>query len=354
MIDPACIGVYLLSKIIKLFLLMIKPGTKNLITDVEGIKVGNAFDEKAMTGVTAIIPDKAAIGGVDVRGGGPGTRETEVLRPDCLVDHVDGIVLSGGSVFGLDAASGAVGALAAKGQGFEIHGFTLPIVPSAILFDLINGGDKNWGDNPPYRELGKQAVDNISDNFELGNVGAGYGAAAGTLKGGLGSASAVTEDGIQVGALIAVNPVGSVVIPGSKSFWAWEFEQDGEFGNIGAPELKGNLSLEAINSGRLGANTTLGVVATNVTLTKSQAQRVAIMAQDGYARAIRPVHTPMDGDTIFALSTEKKNLDQPEPLALARIGAIAADCVARAIARAVYHADSLGNLPSYRSHYKIT
>lgn len=333
---------------------MIKPGDKNLITDVDGIKVGNAFDANVMTGVTAVLPDEPAVGAVDVRGGGPGTRETEVLKPDCLVDRVDGIVLSGGSVFGLEAASGAVSALAREGRGFEVHGLHVPIVPSAILFDLINGGNKDWGDMPPYRDLGRDAVEKAQKDFELGNIGAGYGAAAGILKGGLGSASTVTDDGIQIGALVAVNPVGSVIVPGSHNFWAWELEQDNEFGGLGAPVFEGNLSLEAINSGRLGANTTLGVVATNVALTKAQAQRVAIMAHDGYARAIRPVHTPLDGDTIFALSTEKKSLDQPEPLALARIGAIAADCVARAIARAVYYADSLGTLPSYRSHFEIT
>jgi len=333
---------------------MIRPGAKNLITDVEGIKVGNAHDEEVFTGVTAILPDQPAVGGVDVRGGGPGTRETEVLRPDCLVERVDAIVLSGGSVYGLEAASGAVSTLAAQGRGFETKNIRVPIVPSAILFDLVNGGDKNWGHMPPYRQLGTDAVNAASDDFALGNIGAGYGATAGLLKGGLGSCSTITDDGIQVGALIAVNPVGSTVVPGTHNFWAWEFEQNKEFGGFGAPELKEDLPLEAISSGRLGENTTLGVVATNVSLTKSQAQRVAIMAQDGYARAIRPVHTPMDGDTIFALSTEKKDLDQPEPLALARIGAIAADCVARAVARAVYYADSLGGIPSYRSTFNKT
>ncbi|MFT6556240.1 P1 family peptidase [Sneathiella sp.] len=331
---------------------MIKPGEKNLITDVDGISVGNAHDDTAWSGVTAIVPDVPAVAGVDVRGGGPGTRETEVLRPDCLVDRVDSIVLSGGSVFGLEAASGAVAELAAQGKGFEVRGFNVPIVPSAILFDLVNGGDKSWGEFPPYRDLGRKAVQNISRDFSLGNQGAGFGAMAGVIKGGLGSCSAISEDGVQVGALIAVNPVGSTLVPDTNCFWAWEFEQDEEFGGAGAPVLGGNLSLEAIESGRLGENTTLGVVATNVSLTKSQAQRVAMMAQDGYARAIRPVHTPLDGDTIFALSTEKRKLDQPEPLAVARIGAIAADCVARAVARAVYHADSLGSLPSYRSLFE--
>lgn len=333
--------------------MMIKPGPKNLITDVDGIKIGNAHDAVSLTGVTAILPDSAAVAGVDVRGGGPGTRETEVLRPDCLVERIDAVILSGGSTFGLDAASGAVSALAAMKRGFAIKGMNIPIVPAAILFDLVNGGDKDWGERPPYWELGKKAIKTVSDQFDLGNVGAGYGAAAGILKGGLGSCSAVSDDGIQVGAIIAVNPVGSVIVPKSHNFWAWALEQDGEFGGFGAPDLQGNISLDAITSGRLGENTTLGVVATNVALTKAQAQRVAIMAHDGYARAIRPVHTPMDGDTIFTLSTERRELDQPEPLGLARIGAIAADCVARAVARAVYHADSLGDLPGYRSYYKM-
>ena len=330
---------------------MVTPGQKNLITDVDGIQVGHAIDVDAFTGVTAIIPEQAAIGGVDVRGGGPGTRETEVLRPDCMVQRVDGIVLSGGSVYGLEAAAGAVMALAENGIGYETKGIRVPIVPSAILFDLVNGGNKNWGKMPPYREMGYEAANNLSDTFGLGNVGAGYGATAGRIKGGLGSASAVSEDGLQVGALIAVNPVGSVTVPGTHNFWAWEFEQDGEFGGFGAPKLDGNIPMESLPDSRLIENTTLGVVATNMTLTKSQAQRVAIMAQDGYARAIRPVHTPFDGDTIFALSTEKKAMDMPEPLAIARIGAIAADCVARAVARAVYHAESLGSLPSYRAHF---
>ena len=326
----------------------INPGPKNLITDVDGIKVGNSHDKTAMSGVTAIVPDTAAVAAVDVRGGGPGTRETEVLRPDCLVERIDGVVLSGGSVFGLEAASGAVSALSAQERGFAIHGFNIPIVPSAILFDMINGGDKNWGDMPPYRDLGKQAVHDASADFLLGNVGAGYGANAGMIKGGLGSCSAVTDDGIQIGAVIAVNPVGSVVVPETHNFWAWELEQNNEFGGYGAPEIIGDLSLDGLDGSRLGANTTIGVVATNVAMTKSQLQRVAIMAQDGYARAIRPVHTPFDGDTIFAMSTEKKEMDKPEPLALAKIGAIAADCVARAVARAVYHADSLGKFASYR------
>lgn len=329
--------------------IMIKPGAKNLITDVDGIKIGNAEDKQVMTGVTAIIPDSAAVGGVDVRGGGPGTRETEALNPDCLVERVDAVVLSGGSVYGLEAAAGAVMALAKKGRGFEAKGIHVPIVPSAILFDLANSGNKNWGDMPPYRKLGIEATENAQDDFSLGNIGAGYGAAAGKLKGGLGSASLISEAGVQVGAIFAVNPVGSVVIPGTRHFWAWPFEQNAEFGGLGAPEINGDLPLDIPAESRLAENTTIGVVATNIALTKSEAKRVAIMAHDGLARAIRPVHTPFDGDSIFALSTEKVELSGSRPLGVAKIGAMAADCVARSIARAVYNARSLGGLPGYMS-----
>lgn len=328
---------------------MNKPGTKNLITDVDGVKIGNAEDARAMTGVTAIIPDTPAVAGVDVRGGGPGTRETEALNPDCLVERVEGIVLSGGSVFGLEAAAGAVMALAKQGRGFDVRGIRVPIVPSAILFDLANAGSKDWGDMPPYRQLGMEAVENVTDDFPLGNIGAGYGAAAGKMKGGLGSASLISEDGVQVGAIFAVNPVGSVVMPGTRHFWAWPFEQKSEFGGMGSPDLAGDISLDMPTESRLVENTTIGVVATNIALTKSEAKRVAIMAHDGLARAIRPVHTPFDGDSIFAISTEKEELSGPRPFGVAKIGTMAADCVARSIARAVYNARSLGGLPGYMS-----
>lgn len=328
---------------------MNKPGTKNLITDVDGIKIGNAEDEDVMTGVTAIVPDNAAVAGVDVRGGGPGTRETEALSPDCLVERVDAVVLSGGSVYGLEAAAGAVMALAKLGRGFQMKVIRVPIVPSAVLFDLANAGNKGWGDMPPYRQLGMAAVETAGDDFALGNIGAGYGAAAGRIKGGLGSASLISADGVQVGAVFAVNPVGSVVIPGTRHFWAWPFEQDGEYGGFGPPEFKGDMPLDIPPESRLAENTTIGVVATNVTLTKSEAKRIAIMAHDGLARAIRPVHTPFDGDSIFAISTEKKELSEPRPFGVAKIGAMAADCVARSVARAVYNARSLGGVPGFMS-----
>src|SRR5690606_26411534 len=328
---------------------MMKPGARNLITDVDGKKIGNSEDLGAMTGVTAVVPEAPAVAAVDVRGGGPGTRETEALSPECLVERIDAIVLSGGSVYGLEAASGATIALARQGRGFEARGIRVPIVPSAILFDLANAGNKDWGDMPPYRQLGIEAVQNAREDFPLGNTGAGYGAAAGKLKGGLGSASLISEDGIQVGAVVAVNPVGSVLIPGTRHFWAWPLEQQGEFGGFGAPDLQGAVPLDMPAESRLAENTTLGVVATNVALTKSEAKRIAIMAHDGFARAIRPVHTPFDGDSIFALSTEKKEVSGPRPYAIAKIGAMAADCVARSVARAVYNAKSLGGVPGFMS-----
>lgn len=330
---------------------MIKTGPKNLITDVDGIKIGNAEDQQVVTGVTAVIPDNPAVAGVDVRGGGPGTRETDALRADAVVEHVTGIVLSGGSVFGLEAASGAVMALAKQNRGFIHRGICVPIVPSAILFDLANGGDKDWQEAPPYRDLGILATETASETFSLGNSGAGYGATANVLKGGLGSASVITEDGLQIGVIVAANPVGSVVIPGTPNFWAWPFETGAEFGGLGAPQEVPEMALNLPEAPALAENTTIGVVATNAALSKAEATRLAVMAQDGFARAIRPVHTPFDGDTIFTLSTEQVDLPEPRPLNLARIGALAADCMARAVARGIYHADSISGYPGYQSEF---
>jgi L-aminopeptidase/D-esterase-like protein len=327
---------------------MARPGPLNLITDVDGLKVGNAEDHRALSGVTVVLPDSRAVCAVDVRGGGPGTRETDALDPSCLVDAVDAVVLSGGSAFGLDAASGVLSWLAMEGRGFEIAGAVVPIVPSAILFDLLNGGDKNWGETPPYRALGITAARNAGRDFKLGNAGAGMGGMAGDMKGGLGSASAVADDGLQVGALVAVNCVGSGVIPGTHTLWAWPYEQAGEMGGQTPPVLDGDLPMAETLPGLPGEHTTLGVVATNGRLTKGQAQRVAIMAHDGYARAIRPIHTPFDGDSIFALSLAGWGPAEVDPVLLARIGSLAADCMARAIGRALWHAESLGLFVSYR------
>jgi L-aminopeptidase/D-esterase-like protein len=327
---------------------MIQPGARNLITDVDGVLVGNADDEALRSGVTVILPEAPATAAVDVRGGAPGTREIDSLDPTCLVDGVDAVCLSGGSAFGLDSATGVMAWLKAQGRGFAVGPARIPIVPGAILFDLLNGGDKEWGEETPYRALGLEACEAAGREFRLGNAGAGLGAKAGRFKGGLGSVSAVAEDGVQVGALMAVNCFGSVTVPGSPSFWAWTLEQGGELGGQPAPRPGPGLDLDYAFEALLGASTTIGVVATNVSLDKAQALRVAIMAQDGIARAVRPVHTPFDGDTVFVLSTAQHPLAEPVPASLGRLGLMAADCVARATARGVYAAEPLGDLPGYR------
>lgn len=324
-----------------------KPGPRNLITDVDGIRVGNAQDDAARTGVTVVLPDERTMAGVDVRGAAPGTRETDLLNPSCRMDGVDAICLSGGSAFGLAAADGVAQWLHARGRGFPVAGWHVPIVPAAIIFDLTSG-DKNWGDTPPYRALAAAACDDADTVFSLGNCGAGLGAHAGRLKGGLGSVSMVAEDGLQVGALVVANPVGAVTMPGSGTFWAWALEQEGELGHQRPPRRSDSADQALPSDSRLGANTTLAVVATNARLDKAQAQRVAMMAHDGMARAIRPVHTPFDGDTIFALSTGRIGERVADAMTVARVGAMAADCVARATARGVFAAESLGDSPGYR------
>jgi L-aminopeptidase/D-esterase-like protein len=328
----------------------VEPGPRNLITDVAGIRIGNAEDPRVRTGVTVVLPERPAVAAVDVRGGAPGTRETDALDPTCLVETVDAVVLSGGSAFGLEAASAAMAWLAARGVGFPVGEARIPIVPAAILFDLLNGGDKSWGEQPPYAALGRAACAAAGIAPRLGNAGAGYGAKAGSLKGGLGSASAVTSDGLAVGALVAVNCHGETVMPGETCFWAWPFERRDELGRQTLPRraLPADDGLAMPAGPGLGGNTTIGVVATNAVLTRAEARRVAIMAQDGYARAIRPVHTPFDGDTIFVLATGDHALAAPRAAAVARLGAIAADCVARAVARGVYEAETLGALMAYR------
>ncbi|HWA46585.1 MAG TPA: P1 family peptidase [Hypericibacter adhaerens] len=321
----------------------IRPGPRNLITDIGGLKVGQAHDARVRTGVTVVLPDRPAVCACDVRGGGPGTRETDLLAADTLVEAVDALVLSGGSVYGLGAADGVVAALGAAGRGYSVGegAKPAPIVPAAILFDLANSGDKNWGDRPPYGELGRQALAAADRAFELGVAGAGYGAKAGTLKGGIGSTSLVDDSGIAVGALVAVNAVGSVVMPGSDAFWAWPFEIDGEFGGA-RPDPRRPMAPDdwgaAKASPALRQNTTIAVVATNVALTPAQARRLAIMAQDGLSRAIRPVHTLFDGDVVFALSTGARPLAEPWALTLSVLGERAANCLARAVARGVFAA----------------
>jgi len=322
-----------------------RPGALNLITDVPGLKVGQAHDPNVRTGVTVVVPDQRATAACDVRGGGPGTRETDLLEAHVLVDAVDAICLSGGSVYGLGAGDGVASALGALGRGYPMGtGIKpAPIVPGAILFDLANGGDKDWGEDPPYAALGKRALKAADSRFDLGAVGAGFGALGGALKGGIGSASLVEEDGVAVGALAAVNAMGSAVMPGSKAFWAWPYELDGEFGDV-RPDPALTIAPDdwglAKRNPALRQNTTIAVVATNVILTPGQAKRLAIMAQDGLARALRPVHALYDGDVVFALSTGQTPLADPWAYSLTLLGERAANCLARAVARGVYEATS--------------
>ncbi|MBI1685476.1 P1 family peptidase [Caulobacter hibisci] len=331
---------------------MPRPGPRNLITDVAGLSVGHAQDEAVRSGVTALLCPQAWTAGVDVRGGGPGTREIDVLRPENTFSKAHAICLSGGSVFGLGAADGVVAALSAAGHGIRRAPNlpAIPIVPGAVLHDLGNGGDKDWGLDPPYRWLGIEAAAAAGEDFALGSVGAGVGAMAGLAKGGIGSASLDLGEGLVVGALAAVNPVGSVRMADGETFWAWPWEIDGEFGGrrpvpdapLEAEPIPDDSKLAAIGRLTPGANTTLAVVAVTADLTTAECTRLAMMAQDGLARAIRPVHTPFDGDVVFALASAAQSLGEgpARAVALARLGSAAADTLARAIARGVFAAQS--------------
>lgn len=326
---------------------------RNLITDVTGVRVGNAQDMTLGSGVTAIMFDAAVTGSVDIRGGGPGTRETALLDPAQTVEGIDAIVLSGGSAFGLDAASGVQAWLREQGRGFRIREAVVPIVPAAILFDLLAAGDKDWGRFPPYRDLGYAAAQAAGADFALGTAGAGTGATTVNLKGGLGSASARTKSGITVGAIAAANAAGSMTIGNGPHFWAAPFEQNGEFGGRGLPSPLPADALAFRSKGAPGGNTTLAVVATDAKLTKAQANRLAVMAQDGMARAIYPVHTPLDGDVVFTAATGRVAL--PDPIySLSELGMVAANVLARAIARGVYEATALpfpGSVPSWKDRF---
>ena len=318
-----------------------KPGPLNLITDVAGLAVGNVSDLKLKSGVTVLVCDDANTASVHVMGGAPGTRETDLLEPHNMVQGVDAIVLSGGSAFGLDAASGVQAALRDMGRGFAVGPIRVPIVPAAILFDLTNGGNKAWGRYPPYREMGFEATKAAARIFEIGTAGAGTGAKTAGFKGGLGSASTMLPNGTTVGALVAVNALGSVTIGETPNFWATPFELEAEFGGLGMPhpfpidarEIRTKLSQPAVP----GSNTTIGIIATDAVLTKAECKRLAVAAHDGYARAIWPSHTPLDGDLIFTVATGKSG----QTLDLAGFNdlcALAASTMARAVARGVYSA----------------
>jgi L-aminopeptidase/D-esterase-like protein len=326
---------------------------RNLITDVAGLKVGHAADATLASGVTAIVFDRPAVAAVDVRGGAPGTRETDLLDAHRTVERIDAVALSGGSAFGLDAPSGVQAWLREKGRGFAIGNVTIPIVCGAVLFDMTNGGDKKWGRFPPYRDLGYAAAAAADVEFALGTAGAGYGATTVNLKGGLGSASATTRDGYMVGAIVAVNACGSVTVGAGKQFWAAPFELNAEFGGHGFPATIPPDALIPRAKGQPGENTTIAVVATDAALTRAQAKQLAVMAQDGFARAIYPAHTPLDGDTLFAAATGVKPLRDPA-FSVSDIGSTAANVLARAIARGVYEARALpfsGARPSWRDRF---
>ncbi|HLQ19708.1 MAG TPA: P1 family peptidase, partial [Tabrizicola sp.] len=326
-----------------------RPGPRNLITDVPGLRVGNAHDPQLKSGTTVLTAEQPFVAAVHVMGGSPGTRETDLLAPDRMVQEVDAIFLSGGSAFGLDAGQGVMQGLREAGRGFAVGPIRVPIVPGAIVFDLLNGGDKEWTESP-YPSLGRQAFDAAAQDFALGTAGAGYGAMTGILKGGLGSASCVLPSGLTVGALVVVNALGQATVGETPHFWAAPWEEGTEFGGLGpAPMVPQDAPLPRK---RLGEATTIAIVATDATLTKAQAHRMAVAAHDGMARALVPSHTPLDGDLIFSVATGAKPLTDPvaDPF---QLGHAAATCLARAIARAVYLARSepLDLQPSWHSRF---
>ncbi len=328
-----------------------KPGATNSILDIAGLRVGNAQNETLKSGVTALISDVENVTSVHVMGGAPGTRESDLLQPENTVQSVDALVLSGGSAFGLDAASGVQSVLRDQGRGFQVGDQRIPIVPCAILFDLINGGNKDWDDRSPYFDLGREAATNASrDTIHLGTTGAGTGALVGGplpgLKGGLGTASTVLDNGVTIAALVAVNALGAPTVGEDAHFWAAPFEFDNEFGGLGpspAPCAQARqLRIKFRDQSSAGANTTIGIIATDAVLTKAEAKRLAIAAHDGFARALWPAHTPLDGDLIFALATggsgETLTLDGS-----INMSATAASTMSRAIARAIFHASEAPN-----------
>jgi len=324
---------------------------RNLITDVPGLRVGWAEDEGVASGVTVVVFDRPAVGAVSLPGGAPALRDGALLAPEMTVQSVDAFVLSGGSAYGLDASGGTMACLASRGRGFEYGGHLVPIAPGAALFDLTHGGDKSWGRRAPYGDLGFAAAEGAAETFALGTAGAGFGAWTYDLKGGLGSASAKTSAGFTVGALVAVNAAGRATRGSSKHFWAAAYEQGDEFGGLGpGPTAQDALTL-ALTSDKPN-NTTLVVVATDAALPKAQLSRVAIMASGGFALGLRPAFGPLDGDIVFAGATGLAKVE-PNLRDLTEIGTLAAECVARAIARGVYEATSLAIMPQRPSWREV-
>ncbi|MEL6751665.1 MAG: P1 family peptidase [Pseudomonadota bacterium] len=325
-----------------------KAGPQNAITDIAGLRVGHAHAPVLKSGSTVLLVESDTnVASVHVAGGAPGTRDIALLAPENTVQSVDALVLSGGSAFGLDSASGVQMALRRMGRGFAVGDQRVPIVPAAILFDLINGGNKGFDENP-YAALGAAAVKAAAHTTPVGTIGAGYGALTGGplggLKGGLGTASTILSDGSTIGALVAVNALGSPVTGDGPHLRAAPFEILSEFGGLGVGSSTDSdrLDIKFADQQNPGANTTIGIIATDATLTKGQAKRLAIAAHDGFAHALWPAHTPLDGDLIFGLSTcdRPANDDMGWQIELA---AAAASTMARAIAQGVHAAKPADN-----------
>ncbi len=326
---------------------------RNLVTDVPGLRVGHAGDAGLASGLTAVVFDAPAVASIAIHGGAPAVRDTALLDPEMTVEAVDALVLSGGSAFGLDGMGGVLAALAGRGRGFAVGPARVPIVPGAALFDLNNGGDKSWGGLPPYWDFGHAAVEAAALHFALGSVGAGLGATTADLKGGLGSASAVASRGHVVGALAAVNALGQATVGDGPHFWAAPYERNAEFGGLGLPAFGPGGAPPFRTKGTRPENTTICVVATDAALTKAQCRRLAVVAQGGLALALRPAHAALDGDVVFAAATGLN----PRPVStadLTELGALAAETLARAVARGVYEAAALpvpGAAPSWRDRF---
>jgi len=315
---------------------------------IRGLRIGHAEDVDVRTGTSVIIPDHAAVASVHVVGGSPGTRETDLLNPLQTVEHIDALVLSGGSAFGLDAATGVQAWLREQGRGFPVPPMRIPIVPAAILFDLKNDGNKDWGRYPPYRELGYQAASQATTSSSQGRHGAGYGATTAAGPGGLGIVSETLPGGVIVMAVMVVNSAGSPYIGEGRHFWAAGFEREGEFGGRGFPQPwppDAHVPRTKAGHSSAGMNTTIGIVITNATISKVEAKQIAVMAHDGFARALYPVHTPGDGDLLFVLSTGELDIER-DRLSLLTLGTVAANVVARAIASGVYSAEPEPDGPS--------
>jgi len=340
---------------------MRRRGPLNLITDVDGLMVGNAQDDALKSGVTAIICEDGATAAVQVLGGAPGTRETDLLEPHNVVQSVNAIALSGGSAFGLDAASGVQAALHERGIGYKVGPHVIPLVPAAILFDLANGGDKNWGRYAPYRALGYDAATRAAREFDIGTAGAGAGALTAQFKGGLGSASLRLDGGVTIGALVAVNCLGSVTIEEGPHFWSAPFELDAEFGGLGHPhpmppsatdlriKFRDRKATEPVSG---LSHTTIAVLGTDAVMSKAEAKRLAIGGHHGFSRAIWPAHTAGDGDLVFTLATGRSDI-RPVADDFIDLCAAAAAVMARAIARGVYEAVPTDGdiMPAWRGRY---